>query len=330
MVLAVVKESISSFSTFSQEQGFDAFIEPCLKEASDRWIAFLKNEKDYSPHTLKNYAHDLKSYILFLNEHLGHSLKVQDITDVTLSDLRSFLSSRIGKSTSNRTNKRMISTLRSFSRFLSRAYSLESDSYLVLDSPRAPATLPRPVSTKDAFAITQSIASHSETWVTLRDQALFTLLYGAGLRISEALNLTGHDLMRIEQNNAVIIKGKGKKERLVPILESVQQKLIAYQKSHPFALNLDEPIFRGVQGNILNASMAQKAMRTIRYHLGLPDSVTPHSLRHSYATHLLQSGADLRSIQELLGHASLSTTQKYTETDEDHLIAVHKNFHPRS
>lgn len=326
----MTKAPIPSFSAFSQKQGFDAFIEPCLKDACDRWVAFLKNEKDYSPHTLKNYAHDLKSYILFLKMHLGHPLKLHDITTVTLGDLRAFLSSRLGESISNRTNKRMISTLRSFSRFLSKTYNLESSIYLVLDSPRAPTTLPRPVSTEDAITITKSISSHPEVWVTLRDQALFTLLYGAGLRISEALSLTGHDMVHLEQNNALVIQGKGKKERLVPILESVKQKLLIYKKALPFALDLDEPFFRGVQGNVLNASIAQKAMRDIRYRLGLPDSVTPHSLRHSYATHLLQAGADLRSIQELLGHTSLSTTQKYTEADEEHLINVHKNFHPRN
>lgn len=194
----------------------------------------------------------------------------------------------------------------------------------MLESPRVAPTLPRPISEEDARMVISTPLERNDAWVQSRDHALFTVLYGAGLRISEALSLTKADIERLHHEDAFMIRGKGKKERVVPILTFVKERLFEYLDALPFALNPEDPIFRGVKGDALNPSIAQKTMRVIRYSLGLPESTTPHSLRHSFATHLLKSGADLRSIQELLGHASLASTQKYTDIDESNLLRMYE------
>lgn len=318
-----------SFSAFAKDQDIDALATDSLCEALDAWVTYLRVERNYSPHTLKNYLHDLKVFLIFMNDHFGVPLNLSEIERMRIQDLRSFLSSRLLDQVSNRSNKRLISTLRSLSRFLHQTYHLDNTIFLMLESPKIPHTLPRPVSEEDAKSIITSLSPHGDVWVSLRDQALFTLLYGAGLRISEALSITGRDLRVLSDQDHLNIRGKGKKERQVPVLKIVQDTLHAYLQDMPFVIDDDEPIFRGVRGDPLHPSIAQKTMRHIRYSLGLPNSTTPHSLRHSYATHLLREGADLRAIQELLGHESLSTTQKYTELDEEALLQVFKKAHPR-
>jgi integrase/recombinase XerC len=318
-----------SFNAFAKDQDIDALVNQCLCKALDAWVSYLRVERNYSPHTIKNYLQDVKAFLIFMNDHFGVPLSLSEIEQISIQDLRSFLSSRLRDHVSGRSNKRLISTLRSLSRFLHQTYDLNNSIFLMLESPKIPHTLPRPVSEEDAKSIITSQATHTEVWVSLRDQALFTLLYGAGLRISEALSLTGRDIQTLLDQDHLNIRGKGKKERQVPVLTIVQDALRTYLHELPFVIDDDEPIFRGVRGDPLHPSIAQKTLRHIRYSLGLSDTTTPHSLRHSYATHLLQAGADLRSIQELLGHESLSTTQKYTELDEAALLKVFKKSHPR-
>lgn len=324
-----LKPTPQSFAEFAKDQDIDALVKKCLCGALDAWVIYLRAERNYSSHTIKNYLQDLKAFLIFMNDHFGVPLSLKDIERISIQDLRSFLSNRLLDRVSGRSNKRLISTLRSLSRFLHQTYGLDNAIFLMLESPKIPHTLPRPVSKEDAKSIITSLSINAEAWVSLRDQALFTLLYGAGLRISEALSLTGRDIQSLLDQDHLNIQGKGKKERQVPILKIVQDAIFSYLHELPFAIDEDEPIFRGVRGDPLHPSIAQKTMRHIRYSLGLPDSTTPHSLRHSYATHLLQAGADLRSIQELLGHESLSTTQKYTELDEEALLKVFKKAHPK-
>lgn len=324
-----LKSDPKSFKAFAKDQDIDALTTDSLCEALNAWVTYLRVERNYSPHTIKNYLHDLKIFLIFMNEHFGVPLSLREIEQIRIQDLRSFLSSRLLDQVSSRSNKRLISTLRSLSRFLHQTYHLDNTIFLMLESPKIPHTLPRPVSEEDAKNIITSLSPHGDAWVSLRDQALFTLLYGVGLRISEALSLTAKDVQTLSEQDCLNIRGKGKKERQVPVLTVVRDALFTYLKDLPFVIDDDEPIFRGVRGDPLHPSIAQKTMRQIRYSLGLPNSTTPHSLRHSYATHLLQAGADLRSIQELLGHESLSTTQKYTELDEQSLLKVFKHAHPR-
>ncbi|MEB3703110.1 Tyrosine recombinase XerC [Candidatus Bealeia paramacronuclearis] len=304
-----------------------AFVETSLLDFICDWFQMLEHERRLSSHTLSAYAIDLKIFLEFLMLHQGGIVSFASFESLTSSDLRAFFSSRLQKKIQKRSNARTLSCLKTFFKHLQRQGKLEKNIAASFSAPRLPKLLPRPLSADQALEL---VNLRSETWQELRDMALFTLLYGAGLRISEALNLNVSDLPhRDEESPSLRILGKGGKERLVPILPLILEKIEDYFKAAPYAFAPNSPLFLGARGGRLNPSSAQKSLRDIRNFMGYPASLTPHALRHSFASHLLASGGDLRKIQELLGHASLSTTQIYTQVDSQHLLDIYQKSHPR-
>lgn len=311
------------------------------EEAVQKFLEWMATEKRASPLTIDAYRADLARFLGFMTEHLGGLPDMGGLAGISLRDFRAWLAqeqnlstaSRNPKSTPDRaarTRARRVSAVRSFFRYLARRQGVENPAVALLATPRSKKPLPRPLSVADAKAVPEDIAALAQTpMAQQRDGALFLLLYGCGLRISEALNLNISDLGTLSSSGVLRIKGKGNKERLVPVLPAVQQALETWRKRHPSPLP-ESPLFPGVRGGRLQAGVAQKAMREWRALAGLPDHVTPHALRHSFATHLMEGGADLRVIQELLGHASLSTTQRYTLADEARLLDVWSRAHPRA
>jgi integrase/recombinase XerC len=308
------------------------FQESCSKALRDTlfaWHEWLLVEKSSSSHTLLNYFQDLKIFFSFLQGHLEKKIDLEDLKSITTQDFRAFLSFRLNQSVSHRSNKRTVSALKSFFRFLQKRFDIENMALASLQLSRTKASLPRPLAVEQAKELTEtSLVENKEEWLNLRDQALFSLLYGCGLRLSEALNLKVIDLEGAP--SLLKIKGKGKKERMVPLLPLVLDRLKNYLAHHPSFGDTDAPLFIGLRGEGLNPGVAQRQMRRLRLQLNLPESATPHSLRHSFATHLLASTGDLRAIQDLLGHNSLSTTQKYTAVELKNLTAIYKKTHPRA
>jgi len=310
------------------EPAFQHFIGISLQPYIFEWLNWLTVEKNASPHTVSNYCRDLAFFFTFLSQHFQELITLELLQKVALQDLRAYLTHRVNQKISHRSNARMLASIRSFVRYLHRHYKFENQAFERIKTPKLPKSLPRPLSTNDAINVIEAEASVQEDWVIARNQALFALLYGAGLRISEALNLNQGD---IQQNQLSLrIKGKGNKERLVPLLPEVLKKIKEYLSLFPFACTSKTPLFVGAKGKRLNPGIAQKELRQLRLELGLPESATPHSLRHSFATHLLTSGGDLRTIQELLGHVSLSTTQRYTEVADSKLMELYAKVHPRA
>jgi len=290
----------------------------------EKWVDFLKNEKQASSHTIKAYQRDLSDFIGFCQSYLGYELTKEDLEGFGAITFRSWLA-ELAKQGKKRTSiARHLSVVKSFFSFLERNGLAKNPIVHSIRTPKLPKALPKPLSAPDAMDLT-ALAAEQGDWVSLRDHALFVLLYGCGLRISEALSLRG-DLTLSDPT--LIIQGKGKKQRLVPVLPKVREALRAYRNACPLHLEAAGSFFKGKRGGDLGARAVQKSMEALRRRLNLPETATPHSLRHSYATHLLSSGADLRTIQELLGHASLSTTQKYTEIETDQLLEVHRKAHP--
>lgn len=303
-------------------------LESCAGDLADvltRWMRYLQHEKHSSRHTLRAYGSDVSNFIRFLVEHLGYPPSLNDLSDVTLRDFRAWLSRRAMDGASAATRGRSLSGIKSFLRWLDKQGIMHNAAISTVRSPKLPHKLPRPLYEKQALSLIADIGD--ETWIDKRNRALFTMLYGCGLRIDEALSL---DLGDMPRDGFVRVMGKGRKERQVPVLAIVENMLESYLKSCPYPSAPERPIFLGSRGKRLNQGVAQKAMRDIRRMLGLPETATPHALRHSFATHLLQNGANLREIQELLGHVSLSTTQRYTEIDAKQLMSVYKNAHPRN
>ncbi len=310
------------------EPAFQHFIGVSLQPYILEWFNWLTVEKNVSPHTVSNYSRDLAFFFAFLSQHFQELITLELLQKVALQDLRAYLTHRVNQKISHRSNARMLASIRSFVRYLHRHYKFENQAFESIKTPKLPKSLPRPLSTNDAISVIEAEASVQEDWVIARNQALFALLYGAGLRISEALNLNQGD---IQQNQLSLrIKGKGNKERLVPLLPEVLKKIKEYLSLLPFACTSQTPLFVGAKEKRLNPAIVQKELRQLRLELGLPESATPHSLRHSFATHLLASGGDLRTIQELLGHVSLSTTQKYTEVADSKLMELYAKVHPRA
>lgn len=310
-------------------------------ELVQEFLDWLRDEKRSSPHTIDAYRGDLARFVGFLTMHLGSEPDLADLAGLRQSDLRAWLADEarlagmardFSRDKANRTRVRRMSAMRSFYRHLSRRHGVDNAAPGLMASPRIRPPLPRPLPVPAALAVPDGIASLAHTTMAEgRDTALFTLLYGAGLRINEALSLDLRDLPRTTAGSGSVlrVRGKGNKERLVPLLPAVVSALGSWAAVHP-APSPDAPLFPGVRGGRLDAAVAQKAMRDYRRLAGLPEHATPHALRHSFATHLLEGGADLRSIQELLGHASLSSTQRYTLADEAHLMDVWRRTHPRS
>jgi len=296
-------------------------------EAATDFLDWLRRERGASPLTVAAYQSDIAGFLAFLTGHLGHEASLDDLGELRQADLRAWLASEAGAGTGNATRARHLSAVRSLFRYLTRRHGMTNAAADLLGRPKIPPSVPRALSPAQATTLVQDIGGeHDDARTQARDTALFTLLYGAGLRIAEALSLDVGSLSPGASNLRVL--GKGGKERIVPLLAVVAQALDAWLRLHP-AASRDAPLFVGVRGGRLNSAVARRTMRDYRRHAGLPEHASPHALRHSFATHLLAGGADLRSIQELLGHASLSTTQRYTGVDAASLGAVFERTHPR-
>jgi len=302
--------------------------EPALKRALSEWLDWLKHEKRSSPHTLDNYSRDIAAFLSFFTEHLGFTPGVRDLAGLRAVDFRSWLARLSQDGKSRATIARRFSTLRTFYKYLERQDVLSNAAVHAVRTPKLPKSLPKALIVEDALEVIEMAADLAdEPWVGKRNRALLMLLYGCGLRIAEALEL---DVKDLPEGDTMVVTGKGNKQRVVPVLAQVADALATYIKMCPYPMTPSSPLFLGVRGKRLQAGVAQSMVREARGYLGLPDSATPHALRHSFATHLLAGGGDLRTIQELLGHASLSTTQRYTDVDAARLLAVHSHTHPRA
>ncbi len=295
------------------------------------WLAVLTHERRASPHTLRAYGDDLARFIQFLREHKGEEVSEQMLAALSAADIRGFITRRRSENLGPRGVHRALSAIRSFFRYLAREQILDNPAPRAVRTPRLPRNLPRPLSERDADRTLKEAAlptadDANASWIAARDAALLTLLYGAGLRISEALGLKRKDAPLGE---SLVILGKGRKERVIPILPAIREAIDRYVEQRPAATAPDEPLFLSRRGKPMSAREAQALMQRLRSGLGLSDRATPHAFRHSFASHLLDGGADLRSVQELLGHASLSTTQTYTKIETRRLMQVYKKAHPR-
>ncbi|MGI4851186.1 MAG: tyrosine recombinase XerC [Janthinobacterium lividum] len=302
---------------------------PKLFKLLKGWHNWLQIEKNYAQLTVFHYTQDLKHFFTFLQNHWGENAEVDKFENLTSADVRAYLAHRLSQGVCHRSNARGVSALRSFNTYLEKRHHIRSPALSLLSLPRLKTTLPRPLPVSDALRVTETpVFENSEDWMDDRDEALFTLLYGCGLRLSEALNLNIADISLTSRS--LIVRGKGNKERVIPLQPIIKEKIHYYLTNAPHASDVKNPLFIGLQGNRLSAGVAQRQMRRLRNQLGLPDSATPHALRHSFATHLLAAGGNLRMIQELLGHASLTSTQKYTDIETTQLLNVYQNTHPRA
>ena len=297
-------------------------------DAIAAFLAYLADDRRASPLTVAAYSRDLRFFGEFLTGHLGRHPALEDLDALRETDLRAWLAAEANQGRGNRTRARHLSAVRSFFRFLSRRHGIDNAAAKLLGSPKVSPPLPKALPAADARALAADIGQTGDTaFVQTRDVALFTLLYGCGLRIAEALSLSiGRAPV---EGKPLLVMGKGAKERLVPVLPAVAAAMADWLRVHPGRGNPAAPLFIGVRGERLNAGVAQRTMREYRRLVGLPEHATPHALRHSFATHLLAGGADLRAIQDLLGHASLSTTQRYTAVDEAKLLEVFHRTHPK-
>lgn len=306
--------------------------DPELAAVIRAWQIWLETERRYAAHTLSAYAHDLAGFLEFLSEHRGELPGFAVLGALKTADFRAWLAAQLGAGKAKVSIARGLSVLRSFFRFLDQRGHVHNPAIAAMRAPRTPRGVPRPLAAADAIATiaasqTVLAAETAAPWIAKRNAAVFTLLYGCGLRIGEALNLNRD---QAPDGQALRVLGKGSKERIVPVLAVVREAVADYLAACPLPLAPGGPLFVGVRGKRLQAAIVQKEMRRLRAHLGLAETATPHALRHSFATHLLAGGGDLRSIQELLGHASLSTTQRYTEVDTAGLQAIYEKSHPRA
>ncbi|MBC8037766.1 MAG: tyrosine recombinase XerC, partial [Rhizobiales bacterium] len=301
---------------------------PDAAAAAAQWLAFLKSERRAAPKTIEAYARDTGQFAAFLMDHLGGAAAISDLEGLSTADFRAFLAKRRSGSIESRSLARQLSAIRSFFRYAERNGLFRNSALSALQSPKLPHSVPKPLSIEQAGRLARAdglVSGETPKWIVARDTAVLTLLYACGLRISEALGLT----LRVSRTDPLVIIGKGNKTRIVPVLSQARAAIDVYLDLCPFTLKENEPLFRGLKGGPLDARLIQLLIERMRGALGLPDTATPHALRHSFATHLLGNGADLRTIQELLGHASLSSTQIYTEVDRAHLLEQYHKAHPR-
>jgi integrase/recombinase XerC len=298
-----------------------------------RWLSHLRAERRLSPKTLEAYARDLRQCLVFLSQHWGGRVTLAQFAALEASDVRAFMAMRRADDIGGRSLMRALAGLRSFGRFLEQERKGKVGALSAIRAPKVGKSLPKPIQMVAAkrFADADERAGDTrEPWIWARDAAVMALLYGSGLRISEALGLKRREVPMPGEGDVIIVTGKGNKTRMVPVLQNVLTLIAEYVAMCPYDLAADKPIFVGARGGPLSPRIIQLAMARLRGALGLPDSATPHALRHSFATHLLGRGGDLRAIQELLGHASLSTTQIYTAVDTERLLDVYKTAHPRA
>ena len=289
-----------------------------------QWADHLRRDRRRSPHTVRAYQATAERLMAFLAEHLGGPVDAAALGRLEAADLRAFLAARRGEGIGNLSTARELSAVRGFLAFAGG----ENAAIPRLRGPRVKKGVPRPISPDEVIALAEDVAEQQEEpWIAARDWAVLLLLYGAGLRVGEAMALTGAALPLGE---TLLVTGKRNKTRIVPLLPQVREALEAYIRLCPWRPARTDPLFRGARGGPLSAAIIRRAVRGARRRLGLGERTTPHALRHSFATHLLGRGADLRSLQELLGHASLSSTQIYTAVDAAHLLDVYRNAHPRA
>jgi len=305
-----------------------SLISPAARDALQEWLDHQKSLKGSAENTVTAYAGDVTEFLAFITGHKGESQGLGALSKITISDMRAWMANSRGAGVGPRSLARKLSAVKVFYRWLAAREGFEPTAVLLTRSPKFTKKLPRPLAIDAARDMIETVEMQSlEPWVAARDTAVVTLLWGCGLRISEALGLKGIDAPLPQ---VMRITGKGGKERIVPVVDAARAAVDAYVKACPHILTNDGPLFRGVRGGVLSPRAIQKAMASARMQLGLPATATPHALRHSFATHLLNAGGDLRTIQELLGHASLSTTQAYTAIDTARLLDVYDNAHPKA
>lgn len=293
------------------------------------WLAAIADERRLADNTVEAYERDTRQFLTFLTGYIGKPTSIADIADLRPVDLRAFLASRRREGAGARSLGRHLAGLRSFLHYLQKKGLVNAAGATAMRSPKQPKSLPKPLTDRQALKITTTEAQlNEEPWIAARNAAVLSLLYGCGLRISEALGLAPADFT--PGARSLRITGKGNKTRMVPLLAVVTEAVEAYKKLCPYHLAADQPLFLGARGGKLQPAIIQREMQKLRGAFGLPENATPHALRHSFATHLLAGGGDLRTIQELLGHASLSTTQIYTGVDTARLLEIYDNAHPRA
>jgi integrase/recombinase XerC len=298
-----------------------------------RWLAHLGAERRMSGKTVEAYERDARQFLQFLSKHLGGPPTLSELAKLTPQDVRAFMAARRSEGIGGRSLMRGLAGARSFARFLERNGKGRVGALTAVRAPKVPKTLPKPLAIASAKRVTDADSRAGdvrEPWILARDAAVLALLYGSGLRISEALGLKRGDVPAPGRGDAITVTGKGNKQRMVPLLPQVSQSIADYIAQCPYDLPAEGPLFIGARGKALSPRIVQLVMERLRGALSLPDSATPHALRHSFATHLLGRGGDLRAIQELLGHTSLSTTQIYTAVDTDRLLEVYRSTHPRA
>jgi len=299
-----------------------------LQKARQDWLSSLEKQRRLSPETVEAYERDTRQFLQFMTGHNGGPPGISDIADLRPADLRGFLAHRRSGKAGARTLGRNLAGIRSLLGFLEKRGLANAAGAMALRAPRQPKSLPKPLTAKDAIRVASADDQLAEEpWIAARNAAVFTLLYGSGLRISEALGILAGEL---PGPGVLRVTGKGGKTRLTPVLPIAQKAVAEYRRLCPYHLDANKPLFRGARGGPLDPAIIQREMRKLRSALNLPDTATPHALRHSFATHLLGRGGDLRTIQELLGHASLSTTQIYTGVDTQRLLDIYDAAHPRA
>ena len=309
-----------------------ASADPSIAQEMTRWLSHLGAERRLSPKTLEAYGRDLRQCLDFLCAHWGERVTLARFAALEATDVRAFMAMRRADDIAGRSLMRALAGLRSFGRFLEREGKGKVGALSAIRAPKVAKSLPKPLpmaSAKRLADADERAGEDRETWILARDAAVMALLYGSGLRISEALGLKRREVPKPGEGDVLVVTGKGNKTRMVPVLQNVLELVQQYVAMCPYPLPAEGPIFVGARGGPLSPRIIQLAMERLRGALGLPDSATPHALRHSFATHLLSRGGDLRAIQELLGHSSLSTTQVYTGIDSERLLEVYASAHPR-
>lgn len=299
-----------------------------LRDAVQGWLQHLLHSRGCAGLTLDAYERDLRQFLVHLRAAIGHAPCLGDLARIDQKLVRGFLASRRREGVASRSLARTLSALKGFYRWLEREEGIDNRALERVARPKLPHAIPKPLTISKARDVVEDNMAAGLDWIAARDTAVLLLLYGSGLRISEALGLRAKDAP-VAGRDVMRISGKGGKERMVPVLPVTLDAVARYMTLAPYALPPEGPLFLGAKGGPLSPRIVQLVMERMRDSLGLPETATPHALRHSFATHLLSAGADLRQIQELLGHASLSTTQVYTEVDRDRLLAVYSAAHPR-
>jgi integrase/recombinase XerC len=309
------------------------FAAPEVAAEIGHWVSHLGAERRMSPHTVEAYRRDVHQFLGFLAAHFGRRVTLAGLRDLAPQDVRAFMAHRRGEAISGRSLMRSLAGARSFARFLERQGNGKVGALAAIRAPKIEKSLPKPIAIGAAKRLADAdlrAGEEREPWVLARDAAVLALLYGSGLRISEALGLKVKDIPAPGRGDVIIVTGKGNKTRMVPVLLPVLRLVADYMAICPYARALDQPAFVGEKGGPLSPRIIQLVMERLRGALNLAETATPHALRHSFATHLLARGGDLRAIQELLGHASLSTTQIYTAVDTERLMEVYRSTHPRA